>query len=204
MSELDCPQCHHSFDLADQKRTVVVCPKCLHIFNKPAAAPAKSRRERIAKSLDEPRLTRPATDINMEELIDMTAMVDIVFFLLIFFLVTSMSEVQSTSQLPQLSSKREEGAGKGTKAEDSPVDSHDLVISIGEDDVIRIEGTTFRDKADLLQRLKMVQAHSGHDLAVMIVGHGNASHGTLAAVLDTAYEAGMHRLRVAVTEQAVE
>ena len=35
-----------------------------------------------------------------EDLIDMTAMVDIVFFLLIFFLVTSMQSLESVINLP--------------------------------------------------------------------------------------------------------
>jgi len=140
----------------------------------------------------------------MEELIDMTAMVDIVFFLLIFFLVTSMSAIQSSSPFPQANAQQDGKSSQGSQTDSAPIESQDLIITIGEDDVIQIDGARYRERADLLERLKIVQGQGNSDLGVMVIGNGNARHGTLAIVLDTAYEAGMNRLRFAVTEANVE
>src|SRR5262249_7809448 len=159
----------------------VECPHCHTVFVRRSAAAARtnsSRQREIDNEMDQTPLTRAASEINMEELIDMTAMVDIVFFLLIFFLVTSMSGIQSSSKLPPTSSQSDAPTSSGVASPDAPSDPHDVMISIGEDDVIRIDGTRFAEKADLYQRLKSLQSHASPDLSLMIIGHGNASHGT--------------------------
>lgn len=206
MKSFCCPNCRHKELLSDNNQTVIVCPNC-HVKcvrSRPSKHDGDQKVDPTPRKDVHGTLTRPTPPINMEELIDMTAMVDIVFFLLIFFLVTSMSAIQSSSPFPQSNAQQEGKSSKGVQAEEAPVESYDLVITIGEDDVIQIDGAHYRDKADLLERLKIVQSHGNPDLAVLIIGNGNASHGTLANVLDAAYEAGLNHLRFAVTEVNVD
>ena len=110
-----CPRCRTKLkvddDLAGQ---VAACPGCGRKLDVPqATAQVKSATKRRPKTAvpedshhsddDEPPLVKMSPSIDHEDLIDMTAMVDIVFFLLIFFLVTSMQSLDSASPLPTTS-----------------------------------------------------------------------------------------------------
>ena len=69
---------------------------------RPAPPPRIARPRKVAArsaSADEPPLIPPHRP-HPDDLIDMTAMVDIVFFLLIFFLVTSLQALESVMNLP--------------------------------------------------------------------------------------------------------
>ena len=144
-------------------------------------------------------LSRPTQKIDAEELIDMTAMVDIVFFLLIFFLVTSMSGIQSSAKLPRPEAHDEEnGCRKQQQVDDPQSDPNAIIVKINKDDTIEIDGVPFREISDLVVRLRQLRNSGGGDASMLVLGHGEASHGTAVLVLDSAYEVGIDRLRLAV------
>lgn len=163
--------------------------------------PAVRRRKHVDDDDEIRSLTKRGEAIDMEELVDVTAMVDIVFFLLIFFLVTSMAGILSSAPLPHLESQSDESSGKASqKSEDREFDSQAIVVNIGKDDSIEIDGVNFRDIGDVANRLRQLRATGGPETSVMIKGHGDATHGTTVAVLDAGYEAGINHLRLAVVE----
>ena len=107
MISFHCPQCNQKLKAPDERAGHSTrCPQCreqLTIPDKVAhvSEPVAIVREEMEDDASDGPLSRPSTKINQEELIDMTAMVDIVFFLLIFFLVTSMSTILSSAPLPR-------------------------------------------------------------------------------------------------------
>ena len=87
MIRFNCPQCGKKFKApATLAGRVIACTKCRAKVAVPAllliGPPVPESDEPV--TFDMPK--RPV----FEDLVDMTAMVDIVFFLLIFFMVTSM------------------------------------------------------------------------------------------------------------------
>lgn len=136
--------------------------------------------------------------IDQEELIDMTAMVDIVFFLLIFFLVTSMAGVHSSMPTPVPEAKKE-GQGAAQVGEDDLSDV--ITVRIGRDDTVEVEGVAVADLSDLPTRFQRLRAKSGPHTSLLVIGHGDASHGRAVTVLDAGYEAGMEKVRLSVSDQ---
>lgn len=133
-------------------------------------------------------------------MIDMTAMVDIVFFLLIFFLVTSMHALDSTIPMPTPDPK------KGAAREPSSVtaiDSDDsyVVVRIDRNDKILVEGSEVRSDRDLLFKLRDLRLGSAHPEKLLVVGHGDATHGTVVMVLDAGRELGMEQVRLTMQDE---
>lgn len=139
--------------------------------------------------------------IDFEDLIDMTAMVDVVFFLLIFFLVTSMSPISSSIPLP---SPNMEGEGARQQMASSATESEEtsVVVRIDQNDVVSIEGVKLRDRQDLLFRLRELRGGSRRADSLLVQAHGDAQHGTTVMVLDSGHEAGMEHVRLAIQDEA--
>ena len=154
----------------------------------------------------EPSLSKPSAKIDPEELIDMTAMVDIVFFLLIFFLVTSMHALDSSIAMPV--PDPQEGAGAAA-AEPSTLEEFEtnedyIVVHIERNNLIEIDGVPLRDVHDLVAKLRELHAAAPHPNKLLVVGDGEASHGTMVSVLDAGHDAGLERVRMAISGQDEE
>lgn len=131
----------------------------------------------------------------------MTAMVDIVFFLLIFFLVTSFQAVDSAIELPIPSAQKGAGAPKPVSS-DAPVDPPDITVNIDKTDRITIDGTEIRNPDELLLKLRELRGTAGRSVKMLVVGSGDATHGTLVTVLDTGQEVGVENIRLSIKEEA--
>ena len=210
MSTVQCPQCDRRFKIPPQLvGKAVRCPNCSATIpptssppvamERPTPARASARVDEIEKSM-----SRPTTIVDPEELIDMTAMVDIVFFLLIFFLVTSMAGIHSSAKMPRPESHGEETGSMAHGNEDPRNDPKAIVVTIKKDDTIEIEGVPFHDMGDFVARLRQLRNTGGMGTSMLVLGHGDASHGTAVAVLDAGYEVGIDQLRMAVPGDASE
>jgi biopolymer transport protein ExbD len=118
-----------------------------------------------------------------EDLIDMTAMVDIVFFLLIFFLVTSLQSLQSVIDMPK-SEARKGAAGKSTTIEDYDNDPDFILLRIEEDDSIWVEDEPYNSDHSLTIALRNAQHVGSEPRRVLIAGHPEASHGAAVRAFD--------------------
>lgn len=202
-----CPKCQHEFDLTFEDRTtgLVRCPKC----NKTSVLSREERRDPKAPAVrahapdeyDHAPLGRPGQHIDQEELIDMTAMVDIVFFLLIFFLVTSMQSLGSSIPLPTPDAQKGAGAGLQT-LQDFEESADYVVVNIDRNDAIQVDGLPVGGPDDLLLRLQELRRAVGGPDKLLVVGHGEASHGAAVMVLDAGHEAGMERVRMSIQSDA--
>jgi biopolymer transport protein ExbD len=156
-----------------------------------------------AKHKPEPEasLVRPAMKIDFEDLIDMTAMVDIVFFLLIFFLVTSMKAVDSTVPMP-VPDPQKAAAREPRALSDLESDNEYITVHIDRNDKITVNDAEVHNERDLLFKLRELRTTGNRPEKLLVVGHGDATHGTAVMIMDTGREAGIESVRLAVADEA--
>jgi biopolymer transport protein ExbD len=186
MIRFSCPECGKSLKADDDAAgKSAVCSRCGTKVAIPAATAESAAAPPVATlpaappaaaahaDDDEPLLELPAAH-GPEDLIDMTAMVDIVFFLLIFFLVTSLQAVLAVMNLPTPQ------AATGTANARSSVADFDIQVRIEEDDSIWVEEQQAFNDQELRVRLRGAADQTGHPPTVLVMGNADAS--TLAAV----------------------
>ena len=145
--------------------------------------------------------------LEFKEMIDMTAMVDIVFFLLIFFMVTSMNSQQASIEMPTPAPPT--GAtGKATArrtVEDFDNDGDFVVVRIDADDTVWVEDSVAMSQADVSAKLRQAMRGEGRrsDEArkMLVVGHSEASHGAAVMVMDAGHAVGIDDVRLAVKDE---
>jgi biopolymer transport protein ExbD len=125
------------------------------------------------------------------DLIDMTAMVDIVFFLLIFFMVTSMHAKQASIAAPD-PERMQDGPTSPRVHPDNAI-----TVRIEADDTILVDDEESIGRQDLIARLR----HAGDDQMV-VRAHGEARHGTVVMVLDAGTDAGMNDVRLVTVDES--
>jgi biopolymer transport protein ExbD len=147
--------------------------------------PATSVSRKAAQPLIAQRVEAPD-----HELIDMTAMVDIVFFLLIFFMVTSMHSMQSAIALPTPEAEAE----TGTRRTSQSSDEDQVIVQIDADDTIAVDGEEVPSRQELIAQLRAAERDN-----LLVMASGEAAHGTVVMVLDAGSDAGMQQIRL-ITE----
>jgi biopolymer transport protein ExbD len=208
-----CPNCDRKLRISvahSGKR--VRCPRCDTSVlvpepePEPALAPPSPREQAHG---DDHGVTDlyPARSVeeNVEGWIDMTAMVDIVFFLLIFFMVTSLNVQQSAIEMPvpQVESSTAQGARGARTAEQLDADPNSVVVRIDEDNAVFIENEEVLALVELPGRLRDATQPTqpgGEQKKIMVLASGDAQHGTAVTVLDSAREGGVTGVSMAVEE----
>jgi biopolymer transport protein ExbD len=135
-----------------------------------------------------------------EDLVDMTAMVDIVFFLLIFFMVTAMQGVYSSIALPAPNPQKAAAQGRRAVA-DFEKDSDYVVVRIDRDNVVWLEGAEVPSEQDLRIQLRAARQGSAAPNKMLVLGSAEAKHGTVVMVLDAGNDVGMDEVQLAVDEE---
>ncbi len=160
--------------------------------------PAKRR-----KSSYVPLVRSGSGKLEFTEMIDMTAMVDIVFFLLIFFMVTSFGAKQASIEMPRPAPPT--GAtGKATARktiEDFDNDADFIVVRIDADDTIWVEDSVAMTPADLASKLKQMTRSGDGSRKLLVVGHSEATHGAAVMVMDAGHSVGLEDVRLAVKDE---
>jgi biopolymer transport protein ExbD len=117
-----------------------------------------------------------------EELHDLTPMVDVVLFLLIFFLVTSVQALQAVIDMP--TPQAVGAASKGRSISEYEQDPDFISVRIEDDDSIWVEDEqTFADQ-DLRVKLRAAAAERPRAPSVVVIGNAEASHGAAVRVFD--------------------
>jgi biopolymer transport protein ExbD len=205
-----CPGCGRELEAEERfAGRSFKCPRCAQRVTIPAPRkepvsagvrpPARSPRKADAQA--EGSLVRPPHPVNFEELVDMTAMVDIVFFLLIFFLVTSMHAIDSTIPMPPPNPEAGSGGAGGSTTVSAEAEDIQIIVNIDRNDVIRIEGTEITGPRDLLFKLREIRNGPGRPEKLLVVGSGDSSHGTAVMVLDAGHDVGMESVKLAVRDE---
>jgi biopolymer transport protein ExbD len=203
-----CPHCGKQLGapeaLAGQARR---CPQCRSNVvvpsepePAPAAAPAvaapREPTEGVAPAAYEPLDLGPNRG-HPEDLIDMTAMVDIVFFILIFFMVTSLQALEAVIGLPSPEAQSANAIQPAPRADDPGF----VTVTIEGDDTVWLEDEEVFGEQDLRIKLRQLRKDDPDLSGLMVVGNPEASHGALVMVLDAGADAGMGEIRFSVSEQ---
>lgn len=140
---------------------------------------------------DTPLLPAMRKAKHAEDLIDMTAMVDIVFFLLIFFLVTSLKAIESVMDMPTPESSTGSVAPKTMS--DYRNDPQTVMINIQDDDSILIDEEQVFGDDEMRSKLRAIRKDTPSITSAMIVGSADASHGAAVRVFDACAAVGLDK-----------
>jgi biopolymer transport protein ExbD len=203
-----CPNCGKRLR-ADASRAgrAVNCPRCATTFTIPPDAPPSASPTAAAAAAKDEAEERPGSEHGLllvkpihahhEDLVDMTAMVDIVFFLLIFFMVTSMQSLEAVIGLP---TPQAQASSSASVAEVS-ADPNYVTVTIYEDDTVWIDEQPVFGAQDLRTRLRALRKNDPLLTGMLVVGSPDASHGTFVMVLDAGADAGLGELMFSVPNQ---
>ena len=165
-----------------------------------ALRPKKRRATAAAHSgTENPFLLPPRK--TPEDLIDMTAMVDIVFFLLIFFLVTSLQALEAVMDMPTPQQTAETGSRVRSVAE-LENDPNYIIVQIEDDDSIWVEETQVFNDQDLRSRLRAARDEGERPRSLLVIGDADASHAAAVRVFDAGAGAGVSGISFLVQEQS--
>jgi len=195
-----CPLCGKKLSapeaLVGRERT---CPKCRASIKVPTAEEAARRKQSSDAHASSPHsLFASSGSEHEEDLIDMTAMVDIVFFLLIFFMVTSLTSMESVIGLPPLQKKT--SAPVATAAPDLANDPSFVAVAIESDDTVWVEDEQVFGSQGLRVKLRDLRERDFQPTGMVITCNPKASHGTVVMVLDAGADVGFGDMRLAVTD----
>jgi biopolymer transport protein ExbD len=204
-----CPECGKTFESAAAAPPgAKLCPDC-------SAALHATQEDQELREVDEPpahgssggslfsnqgALLLPPAMKHPEDLIDMTSMVDIVFFVLIFFMATSMQALESVMDMPpprpQISA-----AGSARSLADYVAQSDSIEVKIEADDSIWVDGIQTTDEMDLRAQLRHIRDTGSESAAVIVLGDADASHGAAVTVFDACADVNLDNIRFGVQEK---
>ncbi len=130
----------------------------------------------------------------MDDTVDMTAMVDVTFLLLIFFMVTASFAAQKVFEAspPEQEVEEELSDGAvGVASEDVATES--VVLEIDASDRMKIEDQTISSLFELREVLSGKFGEGKSEL--LIESDYDATHGIVVAVTDAAMDVGMQKIR---------
>ncbi len=137
--------------------------------------------------------------------IDMTPMIDCVFLLLIFFLVTASFQLQKALEVPPPEQKNPDAATKTIDEFESDADT--IIVRIDPDNTIWVNDSEAPSEQDLLLKLRdareNAQTPDGRPASTLLVlADGEARHDVVVMVLDAGNAVEMEHVRLASAEDA--
>ncbi|MCH2457164.1 biopolymer transporter ExbD [Henriciella barbarensis] len=124
-----------------------------------------------------------------EASVDLTPMLDVVFILLIFFIVTSTFIQEEALGL--------EPPPPPSQAESNPDDTA-ILVYVGEDNLITVNGR-LTDIGGVRANMERLRAENPES-ALIIQAHPRARTGTIVKIRDEAYNAQMSRVNIVQSE----
>jgi biopolymer transport protein ExbD len=127
----------------------------------------------------------------MDDTVDMTAMVDVTFLLLIFFMVTASFAAQKVFETSPPEQEGEGGGAAVSSMED--LESNSVVLEIDANDQMEIEGQPIAGLYELRETLQAKMSEDKNEL--LIQAQYQATHGMVVSVTDVAMDVGMQKVR---------
>jgi biopolymer transport protein ExbD len=205
-----CPQCGHRLK-ADETAagSRAKCSKCGAIVTIPSADGARGADEgagisrgqgepggrigtgEAATGSDEapPFIFRRREALTDDE-IDMTPMIDVVFQLLIFFMVTAAFALQKSFPVP-VPETTSTAPQAGT-----PDDQDAITVRIDADDILWVDGTQAASRQDLIAKLRKLRAGAGGRRTLLVSADPDCRHETVVTALDAGSAAGMEEVEL--------
>lgn len=178
---LQCPKCGTELLVDDDDSGLVVtCTGCQAKLRAPVSHAAADSDDDDSEEVA-PITPGGGDDGKYQDLVDMTAMVDIVFFLLIFFMITTASGILSCIAIPK---PKQDGAVATARrtAADLEQDTECVTVRIDSQNRIFIDDVEFPTESELRERLRGARALNAKKL--LVKAHGDAFNGTFVMVQD--------------------
>ena len=121
-----------------------------------------------------------------EASVDLTPMLDVVFIMLIFFIVTSTFIQEQALGL--------EPPPPPTPPQDNPEENQAILVYVGEDNLITVNGR-YTDLGGVRANMERLRAENP-DSSLVIQAHPRARTGTIVKIRDEAYNAQMERVNI--------
>ncbi|MFH1265527.1 MAG: biopolymer transporter ExbD [Planctomycetota bacterium] len=191
-ARMKCPNCGQP--------AVVPQPSQAGAAAKPRAA-ASDRRKPPEEDAEPLRLRRRRM---AEEEIDMTPMIDCVFLLLIFFLVTASFALQKSLEMPP--PDRQESSTQARTYEEIEQDDDFVIVRIDKDSTVWVNESEAPSRQDLLLKLREARkgpagSTSRGPSSLLVVADGDARHETVVMALDAGNAVGMESVRLASVDE---
>lgn len=192
-----CPQCGLYSNLSPDKwGHGYSCPACGTLIRRPPPIATQGVASGPPPVLDDeeeesPLMRRRRPEVEM----DMTPMVDVVFLLLIFFMITTAFGLQKSIEMPP---PENDQASQQAKPEDLEKSEDDIVVHVTEEDRIFVEGEETATQQELLSCLRnQLYSDSGRRARHLLVfASTEATHEYVVRVLDAAAAVGMDSVRL--------
>jgi len=132
--------------------------------------------------------------------VDMTPMIDCVFLLLIFFLVTASFQLQKALEVPPPEQREKDVATKTLEEIESDEDY--VIVRVDRENTIWVNDSEAPSEQELLVKLR--EAKQGGDgrgaTNMLVLADGEARHDVVVRVLDAGNAVGMEHVRLATSD----
>jgi biopolymer transport protein ExbD len=148
----------------------------------------------------------PKRSIRDEDM-DMTPMVDIVFQLLIFFMVTASFSLQKALEVPPM--EEDEAAQQTRTMEDYEEDKDTVIVRIDETNCSWMSGAAWNEEKEApsvqemlvrLREARQVKAGDKPPSKLLVLASPNAIHEKVIAAIDAGNEVGMEEVQLSTDE----
>jgi biopolymer transport protein ExbD len=142
-----------------------------------------------------------AVKLAVDDLVDMTAMVDIVFFVLIFFMVTSMDGSFCSIKMPAPDPQKAAATGRKSVS-DLESDKELVIVRIDRDNTVWLNESEISSNQELLVRLRELRRGASSLNRMLVLGNSEATHGKVVEVLDAGSDVGMEEVQLAIDDES--
>lgn len=192
-----CPECHRPLK-ADPSAAgrLLPCPDCAGDVEVPRPGPeGEDETERVEFVHGEEELL---------DHVDMTPMIDCVFQLLIFFMVTATYTQQASLKMPP--PDKQESATQARTLEELEQDDDYVIIRIGRDDTVWVDEQEAPSRQEVLAKLREARegppgSTSPGPTSLLVLADGEARHETVVMALDAGNAVGMEDIRLATVDE---
>jgi len=203
-----CGHCGIEIATADSLRDQgIICPKCGQLVsgpddysNDPPRTASEETTDAEEAALSFERLESP------EDVMDMTPMVDVVFQLLIFFMMTAAFSLQKSLELPP--SSPQDPTAQSMTLDELDNESDFVIVRIDHEDNMTVDGEDAPSEQELLSKLREAKGgiRRGGQAArtgLLVLADPDCHHETVVMVLDAGNAVGMERVRLSTVEDTM-
>jgi biopolymer transport protein ExbD len=153
-----------------------------------------------------PKKGRRAKRGSMEGEMDLTPMVDVVFQLLIFFMVTASFKMQRSLEQPKPEDNEEQSSQSLQDLKDNP---DYVIVTVDATNTFQVESSAFDDimecpsEQELLVKLRQAKAGDSQGnipTKMLVLGNGEALHERVVMALDAGTDVGMEDVQLMLVE----
>ncbi len=195
-----CDRCQKRLKVADRfAGAAVKCPKCGHALVIPRPETSSQAGDRYpgddAAEVETISVRRGERE---DESMDLTPMVDVVFQLLIFFMVTATFALQKSHEVPP--PDMTDSAAPTRTFEDLEEDDDFVIVRIDGDNTRWVDGAEALSEQDMLSKLREVRSGRGGrsvPSTLLVMPDDEADYELVIQAIDAGTAVGMENVRLA-------